>query len=225
MTGVLIIAPHVDDELIGCYSVITNPDNRVSVVYLHELTMERLAEATQASSAFGFDAFPDSSVLTEEFIRGFDRVYVPSRRDWHIAHREANAKYRVLATHFYSVDMPQGIFLGNEISQAKHAALDRCYPSQSALWMANAKYYLFEQIEREDYDRYIKITGRDKYNLRSVGVRVLQEYEQAVEYLLDDFKVNRLWREDELYNTILQRCPKGRVTMTNQEGYVWESEQ
>lgn len=150
----LIIAPHVDDETIGCWSVLTS-NNDVTVLYLNnELTQERVAEARSAGFHLGFDPVFGSDEAAVA-LRLYERVYVPSRRDWHADHKRANMQWRQHATHFYSVDMERGTLLPNAADKRK--ALDLLYPSQASLWNNNDKYWLFEDIQEQDYDVYRKL--------------------------------------------------------------------
>lgn len=149
----LIIAPHADDELIGCYSVLKQAkEHATTVLYLNELTDERVRETQLLANAMGF--IPQYRSMDRPVPGFYDTVYVPSIRDWHKDHKEANRMWRELATHFYSVDMQHGVYLGDTAAQAKHVLLDTFYPSQKQLWEGNAKYYLFEDIQERDFNVY-----------------------------------------------------------------------
>ena len=152
MSKVLILAPHVDDETIGCFSVLQNPSNDCTVCYFYEVDDVRRQEAVIAADRLWFTAVFDLKNLD---LTIYDQVFVPSRRDWHPDHKNLNAQYRNIATHFYSVDMANGVPLGDTESNRKREILNQCYPSQRQLWDSNAKYYLFEDIQSADYDTYM----------------------------------------------------------------------
>lgn len=170
--SVLIIAPHVDDEMIGCWSVLMNAGYDVTVLYMYELTVERKLEAEHAATLLGFKPVFMSDIvsLVGVVVEDFKEVYVPSRRDAHQDHQQVNKRYREHATHFYSVDMAQGKLVVDR--DAKLAALNECYPSQAALWQNDAKYWLFEDIRAHDYDVYTRIQIEESHT----WVTVLKEH-------------------------------------------------
>ena len=143
---ILIVAPHPDDEVIGCYQTLHEKGSVVDVLYLHDTTPERMAEAQAASEYFGFNvANPEVKPWT------YSSVYVPSRKDWHAQHKQAYRDYRKWATHFYSVDMVDGSPLSEENQRNKRKALDLLYPSQATLWERDHRYFLFESVTDKDY--------------------------------------------------------------------------
>lgn len=149
----LIVAPHIDDELIGCYSVLEKEGHKTDVLYLYDLSPERKAEAEHGSQILGFgilNFFPRTKDT-------YSKIYVPSRHDWHAQHKEAYLSYRTKATHFYSVDMVGGKPLSTEDQERKKYLLDTIYPSQKALWERDHKYFLFESIATKDYAEYVTL--------------------------------------------------------------------
>jgi len=211
MKNVLIIAPHIDDELIGCWSVFNNPENNISVVWLCELTDTRKHEGLTLKG-LSVNGWIKASIDRLEFghenvthiIESYkpEEVYVASRKDSHIEHKIANSLFRKYATHFYSVDMVEGRYIGEEESKLKRYALDVTFPSQMNLWATNAKYYLFESITRYDYESYIRFKHQDYYITLLCG------------YYVDclDIRTNFM-RPEELMDFLLQKCPTGKVTV------------
>lgn len=208
----LIIAPHVDDETIGCWSILNDAKRSVTVAWLYELTPKRRAEAL---SIHLVDEFVFGPILSEEFLKSFDEVYVPSRRDWHADHKEANALYRKWATHFYSVDMQNGEYLGDEQSSQKRQALNTWFPSQASLWETNAKYYLFEDIQKQDYDTYAV------FALTGGVLSVPEEYRTETEVVLAKRSPGVPARV--LFETVLQHIPSGKVRL-DVGNTIYESE-
>lgn len=150
---VIILAPHPDDELIGCYSLLESRTVDY-VAYFNELTDSRKAEALRCAKQYEFTPlFIESAQDTEqlELLLAGSYVFVPAITDEHPDHKALNSKYRsfpgAYATRFYSVDMGSGKTVLTEDQRGfKWLALDTLYPSQQGLWATNASYYLFEHI-------------------------------------------------------------------------------
>lgn len=200
----LIVAPHVDDEIIGCYSVVTQSKD-VTVQYLSEVTPVREAEARKAGEVLNFKI-----VLFPYFVspKGFDFIYVPCRQDTHAGHKKANAMFRWCATHFYSVDMDQGAtYLGEEEAGKKFALLNSLYASQSDLWKHDARYWLFEHIRELDFEVYTTVT------IRGYTVTALDTYAPVVGNAFRQHLEDR-----KTFNLLVSLCRKGKVTMRTPEG-------
>ena len=150
----LIIAPHCDDELIGCSSVLLDPSNEVTVAYLYELTEQRIAESTHLSSALGFSPLFSNRDFAQaqlvEIAKDFERIYIPSRSDLHLNHKQTFRQFIGIATHTYQTNM-SGCALYDQWER-KLELLNTYYGSQKDLWATNASYYLFERIERIQFD-------------------------------------------------------------------------
>ena len=226
--NLLILAPHVDDELIGCYTLFRLQNVNIEVHYFEELDSERRAEAEEASLELGFKCMfaepgAEGYKVTKELIDAgnFDQVYCPSRADLHDAHRRINSEFRSRSTHFYSVDMSEGSYTlsadgGYTSSWDKLRLLNKLYPSQKALWETNAKYYLFENIREHDFSTYVTINiGPD------AKVRVLDQYqfqiksyvEEASRPLPKGHSILDVMSTRDLFDTFVSICKYGKVTL------------
>lgn len=142
----IIIAPHPDDELIGCFQVIA--DGIISkVVYVADAIPLREKEAIILCDSFGIES---------EFLRGDIKkllnleightYYIPSPNDDHKLHKLVFGLIDHYTTQIavYSVSMNDWFVREVRNPNVKKQALDRFYPSQKALWKYEHKYFLFE---------------------------------------------------------------------------------
>ena len=150
----IILAPHIDDEMIGCWSVLNEIDK---VYYFFENTKERIKEAKATAEKFNFEPVFNSSINEINFNKD-DLVYAPSSFDLHKDHRlinrqakKAQLKYK-FRLNFYSTDMNRKPVLLKDALLKKHNLL-QLYPSQSTLFN-NEKYFLFEDIYKKDKTEY-----------------------------------------------------------------------
>jgi hypothetical protein len=200
----LIVAPHVDDELIGCFSVLTERTD-VTVMYLEEVSPVREREARKAAEVLKFEPVLPPFLTS---LSGFDSVYVPCRQDKHPEHKKANAIFRTQATHFYSVDMDQGArYLGQKQALRKLALLDDLYPSQFELWRYDARYWLFEHIRESDFEVYTTVV------IRGHTITVLDQYASIVGNVFRDGHSTQ-----KTFNLLVSLCRSGRVTMQTPDG-------
>lgn len=211
----VILAPHIDDELIGCYSVISRHiqakkighPSSLHVLYFHDLTPERMQEASKfAEQGEFYVTFGPFKEVVHSACSGALNVYVPHRKDAHIHHKGLNCMYRELATKFYSVDMVGARPLGHEDAQEKKAMLDKYYPSQSKLWERDEKYFLFESIRDHDYEMYSTI------RLNNYEVTMLSTYTDVVTEIMRSFGVEKqIYTPRQIFDKILKVCRDGTV--------------
>ena len=143
-----IIAPHPDDELIGCYTLFsTGLVERVIIIPDANLDMSRIEETRNFCDYQG-----GIELVVEMNPSNIDttnlQIIVPSLTDTHPYHRYINRLFYNVKKGIYSVDMQAEYVkeLNNWQKENKHFVLDMFYPSQKELWDKDAKYYLFEGI-------------------------------------------------------------------------------
>jgi LmbE family N-acetylglucosaminyl deacetylase len=160
-----ILAPHVDDEVIGCYRLLAAGEVE-SVLYFFELTEERIKEGNACAKRFGFQPiFLNEAHIIDTVgdIRGYT-ILVPHVADQHPHHRTVNRvsnNYVATQLKFYSVDMNVTCdVLDEETRRAKRDALYELFPSQQPLFNQDSKYFLFESLLDTDW---VKMKVRDSH--------------------------------------------------------------
>lgn len=156
----IIIAPHADDELIGCWSLIRNPDVDTEVLYINP--------PTQAEQEAFKKRFPWSTIITladtkpasirewvEETAKDyFFRFYFPDARyEHHPLHKFWGSVGEGIITQriakqvaFYTTNMRAPYLREADFPQEKLEALDAIYPLKSTLWRYDHRYWLFQGI-------------------------------------------------------------------------------
>lgn len=158
----IVFSPHVDDEVIGCFTALDR-GLITDVVYFYDLDTVRIAEATNSAKKFGFNAwfsdFGDIPRAIEDrvLLNETDTIWCPTARDSHIQHAMINklarnyARTRGCQLMFYTVDMNSfQVPLSEAMQYKKKAALAELFPSQSVL-LADEKYHLFEGYSEKDH--------------------------------------------------------------------------
>jgi len=148
----IIIAPHPDDEIIGCFDILNNPKNNIIVIYTEEIDKKRKDEAANLRNIFEtvkvqlyLNQIPQHLFDDKPIIHYPDPIF-----ETHPIHRlqgnigEQLLRYMDLKVVFYSTNMTAPYIYENENSEYKKLALDKVYPSQKKLWKYDHKYFLFE---------------------------------------------------------------------------------
>jgi LmbE family N-acetylglucosaminyl deacetylase len=142
----IIIAPHPDDELIGC-SKLLNTGQISKVIYLDNLNEGRKCEAVQLCEYFDIDSKFLSFKKILEFVtkNPSETFLVPSIQDHHPEHRMIST-LPIKNKGIYSIDMNTEFIsvLTTEEIHNKTKLLNYYYSSQKELWEKNDMYLIFE---------------------------------------------------------------------------------
>jgi hypothetical protein len=153
-TETVIISPHFDDEIIGVYSVLMNPLVKPIIVYLQE-------DEERKKEALNLKKFIDR-IQVQMFQKNIPPIFLNPKNtlffpdpiyEFHPDHRKWGAIGEDLLRRgfnviFYSINM-QAPYIHelNDFKQKRHL-LEKVYPSQKKLWSNDARYYLFEGMNR-----------------------------------------------------------------------------
>ena len=144
----IIIAPHCDDEIIGCYEIL---ERKPIVLYVENNDQERQDEAQKllkehelVKAQFFFKDIPTSLMSPKNVYYFPDPIYEihPAHRKWgSVGEAMLRSGFNVI---FYSIQMNAPYIHEVKEPGEKKKLLDLVYPSQISLWDNDAKYYLFE---------------------------------------------------------------------------------
>ena len=148
----VIIAPHPDDEIIGCYEKLI--DSNPIIIYDGDTPLERRGETkllrdhTKVKIQLFQKSIPTSFVNNETLLYFPDPVYEthPLHRRWgSIGEELVRGGYNVI---FYTTNMIAPYIHEVKNINGKESLLNTVYSSQSDLWKYEKKYILFEGYNR-----------------------------------------------------------------------------
>ena len=146
-----IIAPHPDDEIIGCYEIINNPANSIAIMYPGDIEQRRREEAMNlrehrenVSIQIFQQSIPQPMLsdpnITFYFPDPVNEIH-PDHRAWgFVGEGMARQGHDVI---FYSTIMNVP-YIHEVADEYKEALLNFVYPSQKSLWEYEKKFILFE---------------------------------------------------------------------------------
>lgn len=145
----IIIAPHCDDEIIGCYSILDDKTINPLIIYTEPTTVERQKEAMKIKEHFSIRGQMYCQSIPASFLNPNNRFYFPGPDEIHPAHRRQAAVGEGLARQgldviFYTTNMNVPWIREVTNNTEKFNTLQDIYPSQSELWRYEHKYYIFE---------------------------------------------------------------------------------
>ncbi|MFW9877020.1 MAG: hypothetical protein ACFFG0_28345 [Candidatus Thorarchaeota archaeon] len=147
----IIIAPHPDDEIIGCFEILNKQNQSITIIYGADTYGKRREETVKVREVFPsvkhqvfHNSVPTSYLANDATFYFPDPVNEihPSHRGWgSIGEGLARSGYDVV---FYTTIM--NVPYIHEVNDPikKETLLSRCYTSQKTLWDYEKKYVLFE---------------------------------------------------------------------------------
>ena len=144
----VIIAPHPDDEIIGCYEILikSNP----VILYSGDLEAQRRETILNLKAHVKVKAQLFLLSVPASLMNKSNKFYYPDPiYEVHPEHRLAGHMGEQLARNgfdvtFYSVNMQAPYIHRTPNREGKLALLNTVYPDQKSLWESDNKYYLFE---------------------------------------------------------------------------------
>jgi len=148
----VIIAPHVDDEVIGCYDILNNPKNKCIIVYSDfDITAKRANEMLAVKNEFeNIMMFYRAREIPQMMLDGKHLLHFPDPHfETHPDHKLIGNKgmelfHKGLPIFFYSVNMEAPYIYKVKDPGDKQGKMNMLFQSQKEMWAYEAKYYLFE---------------------------------------------------------------------------------
>jgi len=146
---VIIVAPHADDEIIGCYEILTTKEP--IIIYMDaDIDDKRKEEALSLKDYVNIKGQFFLQSIPNHFLKDNFTLYFPDPvYEYHPDHRQVGFIGEHYARNgldviFYSVNMVAHYIHKVKNCNEKEKLLNKVYPSQSSLWEYEKKYILFE---------------------------------------------------------------------------------
>jgi len=145
----VIIAPHPDDEIIGCYEVLKKRSSLI-IIYSGNTDVKRREEALKIQEYISVKMQHFLMTVPPTFINQNTTFYFPDPiYEIHPIHRQYGLMGEQLAragmnVTFYTTNMNAPYIHEVQEPDKKEELLNNVYPNQKSLWEYDKKYILFE---------------------------------------------------------------------------------
>lgn len=155
MSDLIIVAPHADDELIGCFSVLCGEDTvKPIIIYTEEMNEKRQKEVLLLKEFIDIKAQTFLKTIPPNMMVPGNKFFFPDPiNETHPTHRAQGMMGEGLArmgldVTFYSTEM--NVPWKREVvdPDKKEKLLNSIYKSQADLWRYEKKYILFEAYHK-----------------------------------------------------------------------------
>lgn len=151
LVSTVIVAPHPDDEIIGCFEQINNPMNNLVIIYSGDTHAERRETVLNLKKTLDHvkmqlfqNSIPPTFLSRTNLFFFPDPIYEvhPKHREWGMI-GESMARQGFNVT-FYNTIMNAPYIHEVNNPEDKKYLLNEVYPDQKSLWEYDHKYFLFE---------------------------------------------------------------------------------
>jgi hypothetical protein len=151
LANTVIIAPHPDDEIIGCFEQVRNPFSNLIIIYSGDTDADRRETVLKLKKELEhvkIQLFQNS--IPPTFLSKTTRFFAPDPiYDFHPKHREwgmigENMARQGFDVTFYNTNMNAPYIHEVNLPDDKRYLLDKVYPDQKSLWEYDHRYFLFE---------------------------------------------------------------------------------
>jgi hypothetical protein len=147
----IIIAPHPDDEIIGCFEKIRSASGHLVIIYSGDIDADRretVLKLKEKLDHVNLQLFQNS--IPQPFLNVQNSFYFPDPiYEIHPKHREWGSIGESMArtgfdVTFYNTNMNAPYIHEVNKPEDKRYLLEEVYPDQETLWKYDHKYFLFE---------------------------------------------------------------------------------
>jgi len=151
LVSTVIVAPHPDDEIIGCFEQLKNPANNLVIIYSGDTDVDRrevVLNLKKEIPHLKIQLFQQT--VPQTFLSPLNKFFFPDPiYEVHPKHREWGFMGEQLARNgfdvtFYNTNMNAPYIHEVKLPDDKKYLLNKVYPDQKSLWEYDHKYFLFE---------------------------------------------------------------------------------